>query len=310
MMRLLAALALIANAALAEAQSCDSAPLQLQILGSGSADTSGKRAGPAALVWIDGKARLLIDAGPAAALRLLQAEANVDDLDAILLSHLRADRTADLASVIGLLGASARTRRLPLYGPDGNRWMPSTVTFVRTLFDPIRGAWRHLGSALSPLASQSYKLEPRDLRQRPGKLSVTRDDRADPLPAFAGERARISALPIMVATTLTTTPMLIWRVEVAGKVLVLAADVTTAPEAVQRFANGADLLVATPLANIETPTDVTALARLARAAKVKRLALSIGSAPTPTNEEETAALIRRHYDGTVDFPNDLNCLTP
>jgi ribonuclease BN (tRNA processing enzyme) len=305
MNRLLVGLLLSMVAALAQAQSCGDVPLQLQVLGSGTASSSGNRAGPAALVWLYGKARVLIDAGPAAALRLQQAEANVADLDAILLSHLHSERSADLPAVIGLLGASARTRALPLYGPAGNRWMPSTVTFVRTLFDPTRGAWRHLGDPLSPLARQKYRLEPHDLRARPARLTTPRNDRDETLAVFAGERTRIRALPILVGSV----PMLIWRIEAAGKSLALAADVS-ANAAVQEFVRGVDLLLAAPSAQEETGVDVAALARLAQAAKVKRLVLSGGIAPTPALDEETAALIRRHYEGPIEFATDLGCLAP
>jgi len=306
MIRIMVGLVLSLVATPAPAQSCGDAPLQLQVLGSGTATLNGGRAGPAALLWLDGKARVLIDAGPAAALRLQQAEADVADLDAILLSHLRSERSADLPAIIALLGASARTRALPLYGPAGNRWMPSTVTFVRTLFDPTRGAWRHLGDPLSPLARQKYRLEPHDLRLRPAKIGAPRNERAEALAVFAGERERIRALPILAGST----PVLIWRIEAAGKSLAIAAEVASATGAVQEFVHGADLLLAAPSVQEETGVDVPALARLAQAAKVKRLVLGGAVAPTPAVDEETAALIRRHYDGPIEFATDLGCLSP
>jgi hypothetical protein len=49
---------------------------------------------------------------------------------------------------------------------------------------------------------------------------------------------------------------------------------------------------------------------VAQAAKVKRLVLGAGIARVPAADEETALLIRRHYDGAVDFATDLACFAP
>jgi ribonuclease BN (tRNA processing enzyme) len=306
MSRLLLGLVLWVVAAPVPAQSCGDAPTQLQILGSGGTKPNGKRAGPAALLWVHGKARVLIDAGPATALRLQQAEADIGDLDAILLSNLRSERSADLPALMTVLETSARTRPLPLYGPAGNRWMPSTVAFVRTLFDPTRGAWRHLGDPLSPLARQTYRLEAHDLRARPAKIGVGRDERNEPLTVLAGERMRIRALPILAGST----PTLLWRIEAGGKSVAVAADMAGAAAAVREFVQGADLLLATPGASQEKGVDVAELARLAQAAGIKRLVLSADAAPAPGYDTETAALLRRHYHGPIDFASDLACLAP
>lgn len=131
-MRFALALLLLTTHAVAVAQSCTGTPVQLQILGSGGVDLADTRAGTAALLWIDGKARLLLDTGPGAALRFAQSGARLADLDAILLSQLRAGHSADLPALLQLPVTPPRARSLPLYGPAGNRWMPSTVTFVRT----------------------------------------------------------------------------------------------------------------------------------------------------------------------------------
>jgi len=83
-------------AALTARAGCD-APLALQVLGSGGPQAAdGRRAGTAYLVWIQGRARLLIDAGGGTLTRFGAAGARFEDLDLIALTHLHADHAAEL----------------------------------------------------------------------------------------------------------------------------------------------------------------------------------------------------------------------
>ncbi|MFD8569961.1 MBL fold metallo-hydrolase [Streptomyces sp. NPDC059639] len=67
-----------------------------------------------------GGARLWVDAG-SGTLGALQRHARLDEIDAVWISHLHADHTADLLTAYyGLLYADIRRERpLPLYGPPG-----------------------------------------------------------------------------------------------------------------------------------------------------------------------------------------------
>ena len=58
----------------------------LQVLGSGGPIADDARASSAYLVWVDGKSRVLIDAGGGAFLRFGEAQANFSDLECILLT--------------------------------------------------------------------------------------------------------------------------------------------------------------------------------------------------------------------------------
>lgn len=299
-MRFALALLLLTTHAVAVAQSCTGTPVQLQILGSGGVDLADTRAGTAALLWIDGKARLLLDTGPGAALRFAQSGARLADLDAILLSQLRAGHSADLPALLQLPVTPPRARSLPLYGPAGNRWMPSTVTFVRTLFDPTRGAWRHLGDMLSPLTRGNYKLEPHDLRARPAKLGVAREQRDEPLAVFDNDDMKLTAITV----TDGQTPALVWRIEVRGKHLVLGAT-TTADASLQRFATGADLLVAAqPLANGDP------LGKFAASIEARQLVLVARPRAGDDRQGEVESALRRHVGDALRLADDLDCVTP
>jgi ribonuclease BN (tRNA processing enzyme) len=311
MKRRWAALILLMATPLAQAQSCGMAPVQVQILGSGGPELTDARAAAAILVWVNGKPRILVDTGPGAAIRFVQAGANITDVDAILFTHLHIGRTADLPALVQLPSSPARTRPLPIYGPTGSRSMPSTVSFVRTLFDPARGAWRHLGDFLSPLSRTAYKLEPHDLR--PPKLGVPRENRDEILSVFATNEVRVTAVPL----TYGDTPALAWRVETLGKRLVVSGETSTDGDALERIAHGADLL-AVPHGALEEADAgkrapalaPTAIGRLARTAEIKQLVLAPRTRITLGREEESAAAIRRHYTGAIVFANDLDCLTP
>ena len=58
----------------------------VQVLGSGGPIADDGRASSAYLIWVDGKSRVLIDAGGGAFLRFAEAEADFRDLDFIGLS--------------------------------------------------------------------------------------------------------------------------------------------------------------------------------------------------------------------------------
>jgi ribonuclease BN (tRNA processing enzyme) len=71
------------------------------VLGSGGPiATAEGRASAGYLVFTDGRARILMDVGGGTYQRLAQSGTNVKDLDIVLLSHLHADHTGDLTSVI------------------------------------------------------------------------------------------------------------------------------------------------------------------------------------------------------------------
>lgn len=287
-----------------EPRPCDPQGVRLQVLGSGAGtEPVAGRAGASYLVWIDGRARVLVDVSADAPLRLAEAGAGLADLDAVLFTRLHAARTAGLPMLVQSSALDKRERALPLYGPAGDRTMPSTVTFVRALFDGTRGAWRHLGAHLNPLARDTYKLQPQDVAPRPRPLGMPRKPDDNPvLTVFSNERLRLQAVPLASGVG----PALAWRIDAAGKRIVIAAD--GIDDAVTRLAQGADLLVAHP-GQAENADAIAALAR-ARAAGVKQLVLSARSRALLENEPKMLEEIGKNYTGPVVFANDLDCFTP
>ncbi|HDH16359.1 MAG TPA: MBL fold metallo-hydrolase [Gammaproteobacteria bacterium] len=75
--------------------------LSVMVLGSGGPiATAEGRASAGYLIFTDGKPRILMDVGGGTFQRLAKSGTNIKDLDIILLSHLHADHTGDLTSVV------------------------------------------------------------------------------------------------------------------------------------------------------------------------------------------------------------------
>ena len=125
-----------------------SSQLAVQMLGSGGLDANDARASAGYLLWIDGQARLLVDAGGGIFLRFGEAEAKFESLDAIAITHLHADHVADLAALLKSGFFSDRTRQLPIIGPAGGGAFPGMSEYMRILFDPEHGAYRYLSGYL------------------------------------------------------------------------------------------------------------------------------------------------------------------
>jgi len=297
----------------AQAQNCSGAGVALQVLGSGGPELQTKRASSSYLVWINGKARVLVDAGGGSALRFGESGAHMADLDVILFTHLHADHSADLPALIKSSWFEDRKRPLPVYGPGGNRLMPSTVTFVRALFDGTRGAYRYLGEFISPLDKSSYKLEPSDLREPMPKIGAPRRKEPTILPVFDNEHVRVQA----VTVTHGQLPALAFRVESGDKAIVFSGDTNGDGAGLMTLAGGADLFVAhnavpEGAAGVERALHMppSVIGQIAQAAKTKQLVLSHRMLRTLGKEEETLAAIRKTYGGPATFADDLACFRP
>ncbi len=295
------------------APACGTAEVAVQVLGSGGPELADKRASSSYLVWIGGKPRVLVDIGGGAALRFGESEATVSDLDVILLTHLHVDHTVDLPALIKASFFEDRTRPLPVYGPAGNKFMPSTVAFVRTLFDSTRGAYRYMGDFLSPMSRNTYKLQPQDVGEIRDKIRVPRKTGEKIWAVFSNDRLRISA----TAVEHGSVPALAWRIEAGGKSIVFSGDTNGEGDHLEQLARQADLLVAHNAVpdgasgverSLHMPPSV--IGRIAHEAGVKQLVLSHRMRRTLGRETETLDSIKKNFAGPVAFANDLDCFTP
>jgi len=282
----------------AAGQSCRAHGVAVQVLGSGGPELQDKRASSSYLVWEDGRARVLVDAGGGSALRFGESGATVSQLDVVLFTHFHVDHSGDFAALIKSSWFEDRKRPLPIYGPPGNDFMPSTTEFVSGLFGD-KGAYRYLSELLVPGEEGSYKMQPHDVV-------------ADGMPVTAFRSGDLAASAVRVIHG--AVPALAWRVEIGGKAVVFSGDTNGEGVGLVRLARDADVFVA----HNAVPEGATGVERrlhmppsvigqIAAEAHVKSLVLSHRMLRTLGKEEQTLAEIRKHYAGSVTFANDLDC---
>lgn len=283
----------------AAAQSCGAQGVAVQVLGSGGPELQDKRASSSYLVWEKGQARALIDAGGGSALRFGESGAQMSQLDVILFTHFHVDHSGDFPALIKSSWFEDRKRPLPIYGPPGNDFMPSTTEFVSDFFADNRGAYRYLSELLAPGEEGSYTMQPHDVIAT-----------STPMAVFRSGDIAASAVRVIHGSV----PALAWRIEIGAKVIVFSGDTNGEGDGIVQLAKNADLFVA----HNAVPEGATGIERrlhmppsvigqIAQDARVKRLVLSHRMLRTLGKEDQTLSEIKKRYPGPVEFANDLDC---
>jgi ribonuclease BN (tRNA processing enzyme) len=283
----------------AEAQTCGSQGVAVQVLGSGGPELQDKRASSSYLVWEDGQAKALIDAGGGSALRFGESGAQMLQLDVIFFSHFHVDHSGDFSALIKSSWFEDRKNPLPIYGPPGNDFMPSTTEFVSDFFGDKHGVYRYLSELLEPDEEGSYKMQPHNV-----------DVGSTPIAVFHNDDLAASAVRVIHGGV----PALAWRIEARGKVVVFSGDTNGEGSGLVKLAANADLFVAHNAVpegvtgverNLHMPPSV--IGQIAQEAHVKKLVLSHRMLRTLGKEAQTESEIRKRYAGPLQFGNDLDC---
>jgi ribonuclease BN (tRNA processing enzyme) len=281
------------------AQSCGSQGVAVQVLGSGGPELQDKRSSSSYLVWEDGQAKALIDAGGGSALRFGESGAQMSQLQVIVFSHFHVDHSGDFSALIKSSWFEDRKSPLAIYGPAGNDFMPSTTEFVSDLFGDKHGAYRYLSELLEPGEDGSYKMQPHNVAAS-----------STPVLVFRNGDLAASAVSVIHGGV----PALSWRIEARGKVLVFSGDTNGEGAGLVQLATNADLFIA----HNAVPEGATGVERrlhmppsvigqIAADAHVKKLVLSHRMLRTLGKESQTESEIRKRYSGPLQFANDLDC---
>jgi len=272
----------------------------VQVLGSGGPEVAyNDRASSGYLVWINGAARVLIDAGSGVATNFGRSGARLEDLDAIVLSHLHIDHSADLPALVKSSYFGERRTDLPLFGPTGNRIMPATTVYVGALLGE-GGAFRYLSEYVEPGTPSPYNLMPEDVEAVGRKEALV----------FKNERLELRAIPV----THGPLPALAWRVDVGTKSASFSGDMSGNRETFRELAKGTDLLVAHNaipqsvtggVTNLHMPPSTIGI--IAAHAEPGRLVLSHRMRRALGEEPATVAAIRADYGGALSFADDMDC---
>ena len=273
--------------------------LTLQVLGSGGPVADDGRASSAYLVWNNGKARILVDAGGGSFLRFAQAQARFEDLDLIAISHFHTDHSTDLPALLKSGYFSSRARSLPISGPDGDDPFPGLEAFIASILDPGRGSYAYLAGYLDGSDGLvELKLVP-----------VTRQGRTVTVLDQSGLRVKAQGVPHGIVPTLA------YRVEEGGQSIVFASDQNGGSSRFSDFARGASILVA-HLAVSENATGAarklhapaSVIGQMASQSEAKILVLSHFMSRSLKDLDNSLVKIRLQFSGNIILAEDLQCI--
>jgi len=281
-------------------KTCPAKGICLQVLGSGGPEVEDKRASSAYLIWLDGKPRILIDAGGGTALRFGQSGAHVADLYAVAFSHFHIDHSSDFPALIKSSYFGKQRADLPVFGPQGNTLLPSTTQFVSRLFDAEHGVWPYMSDFLATdKSSNHYHLLPQNVTENHLQIREI----------FHTQEIKLSAISVHHGPLLA----LAWRVDIGTHAIVFSDDMNNDYHSLVKLAKNADILVAhnaiaegtTGVArNLHMPP--SEIGKIAQSANVKMLVLSHLMLRTLNKKSQTLQIINNNYKGKTFFANDLD----
>ena len=297
-------LALLAGCAEVPADAPERCPpaqgIAVQVLGSGGPIADDNRASSGYLVWLDGRARVMIDAGTGSLLRFAESGARFEDLDFVGLSHFHTDHSADFPALLKSGNFSNRHRPLRIAGPGGSSRFPGLDEYLAAMLDPDAGSYRYLSGYLDGSRGLAL-LQPHTIES--GAPDTLLDD--------AGSGLRVDALRVPHGIV----PAVAFRVVVNERTLVFGSDQTLTDPAYTSFAREADLLVAHMVipesatgAATQLHAKPSAIGAFASDAEVGGLLLSHLMQRSLRDLDGNLRAVRARYDGETLVATDLACI--
>ena len=271
----------------------------LQVLGSGGPIADDGRASSGYIVWVDGRSRVLVDAGGGTFLRFGEAGASFVDLDFVGLSHFHTDHSADFPALLKSGNFSGREAPLPVTGPGPGGPFPGLASWLDSLLAARTGAYGYLSGYLDG-SGRLVKLVPREIDR----------DTEEPVNVLQGD-IRIDALPVPHGIV----PALGFRITIGEVSIVFASDQNGSSDAFTEFAKDASVLVM----HLPVPEDAsgTALQLHARPSRVASIAAEAGAGTLVLSHfmgrslrdlDGNVDVVRAGYDGRVVIATDLACV--
>ena len=266
-----------------------SSKVELEILGSGGPELDG-RASPSYILWVDDEAKLLVDMGSGSMLRFEQSAAELETLQAVVLTHLHIDHSVDLPAFMKAGFFSEREARLDIIAPFGNQSFPSISEFLQALLG-TQGAYRYMSDILTP-TSDSFQIIPIEIS------SLTTREYAD---------FKLTLIPVHHSIV----PALALRIDSYGKSIVISGDSNDKNKNIEKIAKGADLLIAHHAIpqhagkfakNLHMQPSI--IGEIASSSQVKKVVLTHRMNRTLKHEKESLQIIKKYFKGKVIFGED------
>jgi ribonuclease BN (tRNA processing enzyme) len=280
------------------ASTCE-APVAVQVLGSGGPEAQQERTSAGYLLWLEGKARVLVDLGGGSFARYGASGARFADLELIALTHLHADHATDLPALLKSGYFSQRSRALPIAGPTGGGDYPDLEGYLQGLFAAQTGAFGYLAGYLDG-SDGLVRLERHTLEA----------DSQEPIPVLETDDYQVSAIGVSHGPV----PALAYRIDVGEQRIVFSGDLNGDDPWFVDFARDADLMImdhAVPEQAGAVAAGLHALpseiAEIAKTAEVKHLVLSHLMRRSERALDDSLARIRAVYPGALSVASDLDC---
>jgi len=286
--------------------------LSVTVLGSGGPIADGRRCSSGYVVSVDGKARILVDAGGGVFERIGRSGLDLSTLEQILLTHMHIDHTSDLAAVIMHLYMLDRQREIALAGPSGRPGndaapenasaQPGVREFVRLLFGP-EGAWRYMNT-----------FEGFGIKVHETSSSVF--DRVIQQIPVDGILEELGATLSSVAVPHGMMPAVAFRIDCGDESIAFSGDTSASTLELIKLAKDCSLLVHdfalperdVPSGNLHAKP--SAVGRTANLSRAKMLLLSHFMPAIEDELTESVDIVRREYGGKIDIAKDLETYCP
>jgi ribonuclease BN (tRNA processing enzyme) len=289
------------------------------VLGSGApaAQPIG-RASAGYMIFIDGKAKILMDVGGGVYQRIADSGMNLTDLEIVLLSHLHVDHVGDIDPVVKAMFFHNRLAGFPrdpamelyIFGPDrapsfapppALRY-PTTNEFIDAHFDENNGIEAYLNDFAVVIGHipLNYKT-----------LSIEHDNSLGVRTIWDKDGLVIKTIGVPHGPA----PSLAFRIEYMGKSIAYSGDTTsTSPNGnMIEISRDSDLLfydtaildgTGAPFINLHTTP--TRMGEVARDAGAKKLVLSHLTPITDPNTDAVKDSVRNAgYEGKIKVAKDL-----
>lgn len=284
------------------AESCSDTGLALQVLGSGGPIADDQRASTGYVVWIDGKSRLVVDAGGGTFVRFGESGAAFGELRFVGLSHFHTDHSADFPALLKSGYFSERTKPLPVAGPSAGGPFPGLNTFLNSMLNENRGAFGYLSGYLD---GSDGLVEVLPVEVAPDGPERVFEEVID------GRAVTIDALHVPHGSV----PTLAFRVSVDDTTVVFAGDQNGSKAAFTEFAKAAQMLVmhlAVPEGAAGNAVKLHArpsrIGEIAGNAGPDRLVLSHFMARSLQDLDGNIQVVSQAFEGEVHVAADLDCL--
>lgn len=277
---------------------CTADDIKLQVLGAGGPELTDDLASSSYLIWHRDKAKVLIETGPGSSVGFDKAGARFEDLQAVLLTHLHVDHSADLPAYVKGAYFTQRQTDLKIFGPDKNERMPSTSEFVQRLFGP-QGAFPYLQDVLwKGKEEPGMQLQPIDVPLNDKSIHTFSIDDDLTVSAVRTEHGPIASVA--------------WRVDVLGCGITFSGDLSNHAGTLVKLAQGSKLLVF----NNAIPEKATGAARalhippsemgkVANQAQVAKVILSHFMSRTLGTKSDTQRHMLKYYSGPIIIGHEM-----